>query len=105
MSTSFEFIGIDFHGYHIRTAKRDGEFWFFLNDIERLFGGELCISIPRQEIECIEMESIRGTIHTNCLLREAALYRLCFQCPEPIGEIFIHWLTRECYPKLRKELA
>jgi len=84
---------------------KDGEFLFFLDDVMKLLGEYACDNIPEGEVENIEMVSFHGKKYINTLIREAALYRTIFRCTEPVGEVFLQWLTRDFYPQIRKKEA
>ena len=105
MSASFEFMNMDFHGYQIRAMIWNGELFFFLKEIICLFGEKASANIPSQEIEETDVVGEDGVLRVDSAIREAGMYRICLRCTEPIGEVFLHWLTRDFYPKMRKKEA
>ena len=92
----------------VRTTIKDGEIWWVLKDVCDVLG----LSNSRKVAERLDddekgvtlSDTLGGTQKTT-IINESGLYKVILRSDKPEAKKFMHWVTHEVLPSIRKHGA
>ena len=92
----------------VRTTIKDGEIWWVLKDVCQILGitnhKDIILKLELDEKGVEKIDSLGGTQKTT-IINEAGLYKTIFRSNKPEAKKFMHWVTHEVLPSIRKHGA
>lgn len=92
----------------VRTTIKDGEIWWVLKDVCQILGitnhKDIILKLEPDEKGVEKIDSLGGTQKTT-IINEAGLYKTIFRSNKPEAKKFMHWVTHEVLPSIRKHGA
>ena len=92
----------------VRTTIKDGEIFWVLKDVCQILGitnhKDIILKLEPDEKGVEKIDSLGGTQKTT-IINEAGLYKTIFRSNKPEAKKFMHWVTHEVLPSIRKHGA
>ncbi len=92
----------------VRTTIKDGEIWWVLKDVCQILGitnhKDIILKLEPDEKGVEKIDSLGGTQKTT-IINEAGLYKTIFRSNKPEAKKFMHWVSHEVLPSIRKHGA
>ena len=92
----------------VRTTVKDGEVWWVLKDVCEILGINnskmVAARLDKDEKGVGQIDSLGGTQKTT-IINEAGLYKVILRSDKPEAKKFMHWVTHEVLPSIRKHGA
>lgn len=92
----------------VRTTVKDGEVWWVLKDVCEILGINnskmVAARLDKDEKGVSQIDSLGGTQKTT-IINEAGLYKVILRSDKPEAKKFMHWVTHEVLPSIRKHGA
>ena len=98
----------NYENSQVRTSVKDGEIWWVLKDVCEILG----LSNSRKVAERLDedekdvtLSDTPGGIQKTTIINEAGLYKVILRSDKPEAKKFMHWVTHEVLPSIRKHGA
>lgn len=92
----------------IRTTVKDGEIWWVLKDVCEILSIQnyrnVAAKLGDDEKDVHQMDTLGGR-QKFVVVNEAGLYKTIFHSDKPEAKKFMHWVTHEVLPSIRKHGA
>ena len=92
----------------VRTTIKDGEIWWVLKDVCQILGitnhKDIILKLEPDEKGVEKIDSLGGTQKTT-IINEAGLYKTIFRSNKLEAKKFMHWVSHEVLPSIRKHGA
>ena len=98
----------------VRTTVKDGEVWWVLKDVCDVLGlsnsRKVAERLDDDEKSNVTLSDVRNTSFEIpnrglTLINESGLYKVIFRSDKPEAKKFMHWVTHEVLPSIRKHGA
>ena len=98
----------NYENNEVRTTVKDGEVWWVLKDVCEILGINnskmVAARLDKDEKGVSQIDSLGGTQKTT-IINEAGLYKVILRSDKPEAKKFMHWVTHEVLPSIRKHGA
>ena len=98
----------NYENNEVRTTVKDGEVWWVLKDVCDVLG----LSNSRKVAERLDddekgvtLSDTLGGTQKITIINEAGLYKVILRSDKPEAKKFMHWVTHEVLPSIRKHGA
>ena len=98
----------NYENENVRTTVRNGEIWFVLKDVSDVLG----LSNSRRVAERLDedekgvtLSDTHGGSQNTTIINEPGLYKVILRSDKPEAKKFMHWVTHEVLPSIRKHGA
>ena len=93
----------------IRTTVKDGEVWWVLKDVCDILGlsepHRVASRLEKDERTLMTVTDNLGRQQNTTIINEPGLYKVIFRSDKPEAKKFMHWVTHEVLPSIRKHGA
>ena len=93
----------------VRTTIQDGEVWWVLKDVCKILGlndvHKVALRLEKDERNQIPVTDNLGRQQNTTIINEPGLYKVIFRSDKPEAKKFMHWVTHEVLPSIRKHGA
>lgn len=97
-----------YENHNVRTTIKNGEIYWVLKDVCDILG----LSNSRKVAERLDddekgvtLSDTHGGVQKTTVINEPGLYKVIFRSDKPEAKKFMHWVTREVLPSIRKHGA
>ena len=104
----------NYENNEVRTTVKDGEVWWVLKDVCDVLGlsnsRKVAERLDDDEKSNVTLSDVRNTSFEIpnrglTLINESGLYKVIFRSDKPEAKKFMHWVTHEVLPSIRKHGA
>ena len=93
----------------VRTTIKDGEIWWVLKDVCEILGlsepHRVASRLEKDERTQMTVTDNLGRPQSTTLVNEPGLYKVIFRSDKPEAKKFMHWVSHEVLPSIRKHGA
>ena len=93
----------------VRTTIKDGEIWWVLKDVCEILGlsepHRVASRLEKDERTQMTVTDNLGRPQSTTLVNEPGLYKVIFRSDTPEAKKFMHWVSHEVLPSIRKHGA
>lgn len=98
----------NYENNQVRTTVKDSEIWWVLKDVCEILGIQnyrnVAAKLGDDEKDVHQMDTLGGR-QKFVVVNEAGLYKTIFRSDKPEAKKFMHWVTHEVLPSIRKHGA
>jgi len=98
----------NYENSNVRTTVRNGEIWFVLKDVCEVLEIQnhrnVATKLEDDEKDVHQMDTLGGR-QKLIIVNESGLYKTIFRSDKPEAKKFMHWITHEVLPSIRKHGA
>ncbi|MBR1734818.1 MAG: phage antirepressor KilAC domain-containing protein [Alphaproteobacteria bacterium] len=93
----------------VRTTVKDGEIWWVLKDVCDILGlsepHRVASRLEKDERTLMTVPDNLGRRQNTTIINEPGLYKVILRSDKPEAKKFMHWITHEVLPSIRKHGA
>ena len=93
----------------VRTTIKDGEIWWVLKDVCDILGlsepHRVASRLEKDERTLMTVTDNLGRQQNTTIINEPGLYKVIFRSDKPEAKKFMHWVSHEVLPSIRKHGA
>lgn len=99
---------LNYKNQKVRTTEKDGEIWWVLKDVCKVLGihnSKMVAARLDEDEKGVSLTDSLGGAQQTTVINEPGLYKVILRSDKPEAKKFMHWVTHEVLPSIRKHGA